>query len=410
MKKDVVIIGGGASGMVAGIFAARQGAFVVILEHKDAPGKKILATGNGKCNMTNLNIQPDCYHSSQPSFPLAVIQQFDAADTLSFFEQIGICPKVKQGYVYPRSEQAAAVRTALLQELKRLNVKICTLCEVQKVSKKADRKFHIETNQGIYQGDALILAAGSKASPVTGSDGSGYQLAKSLGHHLIKPLPALVQLRCEGKHYKQLAGVRTDAVLTLKVDGKPITHCHGELQLTDYGISGIPTFQISRHACVALDQKRNVIVEIDFFPEKDYDEMKQYLISYINAHPGEPCETLFTGIFNSKLAAVLLKLSGISNKEIAGHVPFGRWERLFTNIKKYQTVVLSSNSFEKAQVCCGGVDTREVNPDTLESRIVEDLYFAGEILDVDGICGGYNLQFAWSGGKIAGTNAGKGKI
>lgn len=408
MKRKVVIIGGGASGLVAGIFAARQGAEVMILEHKEAVGKKILATGNGKCNLTNLNIDQACYFGNQPSFAMQVIEQFNVFSTLEFFEELGIYPKIKQGYVYPRSEQASSVRALLLKEAERLEIKIVTLCKIQRIVKESDRKFQIETNQGFYRGDALVLAAGSKASPITGSDGSGYDLAKAMGHHIIKPLPALVQLRCMEKHYKQLAGVRTDVKLKLMADGDCISESFGELQLTEYGISGIPTFQISRHAAVALARKQKVVVEIDFFPEKDYDNMKEYFITRIKNKKAGSGEDFLTGIFNKKLAAVLLKLAGISVKDKIGHIPRGKWECLFQNIKFYKTTIISTNPYENAQVCCGGVDTSEVDQKTLVSLLTEGLYFCGEILDVDGICGGYNLQFAWSSGKIAGVHAGKG--
>lgn len=413
MKKKIIIIGGGASGLMAAIAAARQGADVTILEHMDRVGKKILSTGNGRCNMTNLTMKPECYRSSQRQFPMKVLDKYSVWDTLTFFDELGIVTKSKNGYIYPNSEQAAAVLDTLRLEIERLNVTVHCSCQIQAIiaakrSQGNKKRFRIETTMDSFPADAVILAAGSMAAPVTGSDGSGYQLAKSLGHSVIKPLPALVQLRCEGNDYKQFSGVRCEAAVKLCVDGKVTASDEGELQITDYGISGIPVFQISRFAAIALDQSCRVTVLIDYLPSKSMDDTRRFLKKRASQMSERSCSDFLLGVLNRKLAQVLLKRAGISpNKKVMELKP-EQLERLLQQLKSFEAVVTKTNPFEQAQVCCGGIDTREIRPETMESKLVPGLYLIGELLDVDGICGGYNLQWAWSTGMIAGSCAGRG--
>lgn len=423
MTKKIIIAGGGASGLTAAIVAARMGADVTILEHMDRVGKKILSTGNGKCNMTNLNLSSRCYRSDMPDFPMKVIGKFPVNETLDFFRGLGILPKNRNGYVYPNSEQAAAVLSVLCLETERLGVKTVCGCHVKeikasckegsKASVKGNPFFQAicsikdgekETTKSFYS-NALILAAGSMAAPVTGSDGSGYSLAKSLGHHIIKPLPALVQLTCEGKEYKALTGIRADARLKLFADGKFMAEDRGELQLTDYGISGIPTFQISRYASKALEKGQKVMVLIDFLPDMEEKDLSDFLFERKKGAGHKPGEEFLTGVLNKKLASVLLKQSGISPDRKVSDINNGALRELCRRIHSFEAKVTGTKPFANAQICCGGVDTREIDAHTMESRLIPGLYFAGELLDVDGICGGYNLQWAWSSGALAGRSA-----
>ena len=378
MKKKVLIIGGGASGLMAAIMAAREGAEVTILEHMDRVGKKILSTGNGRCNMTNLSLRPEHYRSSQKLFPMKVLDRFSVWDTLNFFDSIGIVTKNRNGYIYPNSDQAASVLDALRFETEHLGVQTVLSCHIKKAWKMKNGMFTVESDQGTFKVDSLILAAGSKAAPVSGSDGSGYDLAKSFGHTIIKPLPALVQLKCKGTFFKQLAGVRCEAVVRLMSDGKTLAADEGEVQLTDYGISGIPTFQVSRYAACALDEGRQVSAVLDFFPSKSMEDTRS-----------------------------MLKQAGIPMNLTCDRLKDAQLDTLTMQLKKFEVPVTSTNSFEQAQVCCGGVDTRDIRPDTLESKLVKGLFLVGELTDVDGICGGYNLQWAWSTGAVAGRTAGR---
>ncbi len=449
MGRQVVIIGGGAAGMTAAITAARAGASVTVLEHMGRVGRKLLSTGNGRCNFSNLDQKPEYYRCTQPDFPWKVVRQFPVEQAVEFFAGLGILAKERGGYLYPNSDQASSVLQVLRTELERLGVDVRTGCQVKDVRRR-DGWLAAETDAGCFYADALILAAGSKAAPVTGSDGSGYDLAQRLGHRIISPLPALVQLRCAEPFYKQLAGVRTEARVDLYVkdeggrvdsetakrndkaeradvgDMRPNDRAkshdvevgrtdagewrlaasdRGELQLTDYGISGIPVFQVSRYASCALHNRGQVKAVIDFLPGQTAEETAAMLRSRADAMPEKTCEQWMCGLFNNKLSAVLLKRAGLNASRPAGEVTEAGWRALARQIRQFETVVKAANSYDHAQVCCGGVDVSEVKPESLESRKVRGLYFAGEILDVDGICGGYNLQWAWSSGAVAGCHA-----
>ena len=404
MKQQIIIIGAGASGLAAGISAAREGASVTIMEHTARPGKKLLSTGNGKCNITNLQFPKDAYRGNQPDFVLPALHTVTVSQTMDFFRELGIVLTERNGYVYPNSGQASTVLEAMLFELEHLGVRIMTECPVKEIKKDLT----VITDHGKQRGDRIILAAGSMAAPKTGSDGSGYSLARKLGHHIIEPLPALVQLRCKEKWYKQAAGVRTDALVTLKIDGKAAASDRGELQITDYGISGIPVFQISRYAARALNEGRKAEAQLDFLPELSLTELEKLLLTRHRQFGYRPAEEFLHGVLNSKLAKILLKEAAIGRESWVKEITEKEIKNLVHCIKELKTIIVSTNTFDQAQVCSGGVDTREVDPVTMESKLIRGLYFSGEILDVDGICGGYNLQWAWSSGITAGSHAGRG--
>ena len=291
-----------------------------------------------------------------------------------------------------------------------LGIRIVTECRPETVERDGTG-FCVRTSCGAFQGDFLILAAGSKAAPATGSDGSGYDLAASLGHKIVKPLPALVQLKCRGDFFRSIAGVRTEAEVSLYTAGKHgelgdlLASDRGELQLTDYGISGIPVFQVSRYASEALDRKKRVLAVLDFFPSLKDEELFSLLKEQRMYLSDRKAEGFLNGIFHKKLAALFLKAAGVRGEEMAGRLSDKKLLAAAELIKRTVVDVTAANSFDKAQVCMGGVRVKDVDPCTMESRLVPGLYFAGEILDVDGICGGYNLQWAWSSGYAAGASA-----
>lgn len=409
-RPEGIIIGGGAAGLMAAITAAENGAGVTILEHMPRVGKKILSTGNGKCNLTNLDMRPDCYRCGTADFPMTAIGRFSAADTVSFFRRLGVVVTDRNGYVYPASGQAQTVLDALREKAESLGIRIVTECGTETI-KRDGRGFCVRTSCGVFYGDFLILAAGSKAAPATGSDGSGYDLAASLGHKIVKPLPALVQLKCQGDFFRSIAGVRTEAEVSLYTAGKHgelgdlLASDRGELQLTDYGISGIPVFQVSRYASEALDRKKRVLAVLDFFPSLKDEELFLLLKEQRMYLSDRKAEGFLNGIFHKKLAALFLKAAGIRGEEMTGRLSDKKLLAAAELIKRTVVEVTAANSFDKAQVCMGGVRVKDVDPCTMESRLVPGLYFAGEILDVDGICGGYNLQWAWSSGYAAGASA-----
>ena len=403
--RTVAVIGGGASGMMAAVTAASGGAHVILLEHKDRIGKKILSTGNGRCNFTNTHQEPICYHSEDPLFPWEVVERFNAQAVISFFLQLGVYSKNRNGYIYPNSDQASAVLDAFRMELDRLKVEIRTGIECREI-RPGKKGFTILTDQEPVAGaDRVILCAGSKAAPATGSDGSGYDLAKKLGHRILPVLPALTALKCEEKFFKSIAGVRANGSVSIWSDGECIAKDTGEIQLTDYGISGIPVFQVSRYASQLLYEKKETDAMLDFMPDFTKAQTNAFLRARAQTRPDKSAEMFLIGLFHKKLCDLWIRLSKIPRQRKAGELTADEIACLTDLIKVFRVRIQETNSYDKAQVCCGGIDTREVDPETLESVYVPGLYFAGEILDVDGMCGGYNLTFAWASGYAAGRSA-----
>lgn len=402
--RTVAVIGGGASGMMAAVTAASEGARVILLEHKDRIGKKILSTGNGRCNFTNIHQEPICYHSEDPMFPWEVVERFNAQAVISFFFQLGVYSKNRNGYIYPNSDQASAVLDAFRMELDRLKVEIRTGVECREI-RPGKKGFTVLTDQGPVRADRVILCAGSKAAPTTGSGGSGYDLAKMLGHRILPVLPALTALKCEEKFFKSIAGVRANGSVSIWSGGECIAKDTGEIQLTDYGISGIPVFQVSRYASKLLYEKKETDAVLDFMPDFTKEQTNAFLKARAKTRPDKSAEMFLIGLFHKKLCDLWIRLSEIPRQRKAGELTEDEIARLTSLIKEFRVRVRETNPYDKAQVCCGGVDTREVNPETLESVYVPGVYFAGEILDVDGMCGGYNLTFAWASGYVAGKAA-----
>lgn len=406
-SRRVIIAGGGASGLMAAITAARNGAVVTVIEQKDQVGKKILSTGNGRCNLTNEYMALDCFRGDDLSIVSRVLDQFGYEETLAFFGELGVLLKNRNGYIYPISDQASSILEVLRMEVERLQVEVVLEERIEEVC-KTKKGFSIKTDKNTYTCDAVILATGGKAAPVLGSDGSGYNLAKSFGHSISPVVPALVQLIGKGTYFKQVAGVRTHAAVTLYVDGEWAASDTGELQLTGYGISGIPVFQISRYAAKALYAKESVTAEINFLPSMTEAEFIEFINNRKLGHGYKTTGDFFVGMLHKKLAAMLLKAANIPLYIAANDVLDEKWEKLLYLIQHFPVEIEGTNSFEQAQICAGGVRTDEINADTMESMYEKDLYLTGELLDVDGICGGYNLQWAWATGYIAGKNAAKG--
>lgn len=398
-KKRVCIVGGGAAGMMAAIIAAREGAAVTVLEHNEKTGKKILATGNGRCNLTNLYQAASCYHSQERNLAWEVLEQFDVQETIRFFSELGIYTKNKNGGLYPSSMQASSVQELLEMEARYRKVKIkCRehVTEIQVLQAAAKPVFQVKTETWSYEADAVILACGSKASAIEGADGSGYTLAKSLGLKVIKPLPALVPLKGKGTYFTKWAGTRVEGKVILKAGAQILDTAEGELQLTDYGISGIPVFQLSSQTARLLDSGVPVSAELDFLPDFDEKGLEEFLKRRENACPYKTQRELLTGLLPKKLADVLSE---------------GKTDRktLVQRIKRFAVEIKGTKAFDMAQVCSGGVSLTEINPKTMECRKIPGIYLAGELLDTDGICGGYNLQWAWSSGACAGYAASKRK-
>ena len=399
--RNVLIIGGGASGLMAAITAARGGAKVTVLEHQNQIGKKILVTGNGRCNFTNIDQNPAHYHSESPRTMEVCLKQFTAQDTIAFFRELGIFSKNRNGYLYPHSDAASAVQEVLRMECEHLKVKLACQTKIKEIEKKGN-KFFVHTPGWTYEGDRLILAAGSKAMSSTGSDGSGYELAKSMGHKVIDPYPALVQLLSKEKCLNTLAGLRTDAKVTLFVDENLIASNRGEVQFNANNISGIPVFQISGEAAKALAAEKKCHAVLDFLPDFTAKLLISFMDKRISTGGYKSSVNFLTGLFPKKLSEVLCDCAGLSRK-----IPAEQWKEddiinLCKQIKNFKIQIDGTNGFDHAQCCGGGVSLEEIDPLTMESIKVPGLHFCGELLDVYGDCGGYNLQWAWTSGYLAG--------
>ena len=402
-QQDVLVIGAGASGMMTAITAARRGLSVTVLEHMDKPGKKILATGNGKCNFTNLKMSPRCYYGDH-GLVQEILKQFTVEDTLAFFQEIGIWPKEKNGYVYPNSGQASSVADALSAEMKRSGVSLVTSCDIRQLC-ETKYGFEVRTSMGTYCSHNLVFATGLRAAPKSGSDGSMISLIKSFGHRFEPILPALCGFEAEGMEFSKVSGVRTDALLSLYIDGQKCEQERGELQLADYGISGIPVFQISRYAARALNQGIECSVTLDLCPLRKRDQVLTRLKdrrAYTQERRGA---AVLLGMFPDKLCSLLLERAGISLKKQGGDWTDEDCERLAAQIKGLHFTISRCRGYEQAQICTGGVPLTELDHTTMESRRVPGLYLTGELIDVDGACGGYNLQWAWTSGYLAGRAA-----
>lgn len=400
---DVLVIGAGASGMMAAVSVAKEGKRVIILEQCDKPGKKILATGNGKCNFTNAYMTEDCFHGDK-AYSIRILDSFTTEDCLAFFRSIGIFPKEKNGYYYPNSEQASSVVLALTEELRRLSVEIRLQTKVNKIVPK-ENGFCLYSEKEQFICHKVIIATGLLAAPKLGSNGSLFGTIKDLGHHFSPIVPALCGFYCNGMPFKKISGVRAIGRVSAIIDGKYVSCNKGEIQFTDYGLSGIPIFQISRHLSMGLYEKRRVEIQLDLLPDLSLQEVMEELKN--RQLRNSTLEMFLNGLLNKKLTDALweklsmnpnIPVSALSEKKLLYIAE--TLKKIIVNVNKWR-------DYEFAQICAGGIPATEVHMETLESVYVKNLFFTGEILNIDGICGGYNLHFAWGSGRIAGSAAGK---
>ena len=402
--KKVGIIGGGARGLTAALYAHKNGASVTVFERKDRVGKKILVTGNGRCNFTNEYMKAECYYTDDKDFVERILSLYSKDDLCLFFTGLGLLIKEKNGYYYPACEQASAVLDVIRSALDETDVEIITDSLVTEVN-KSKSGFSVKTESGeTYSFDSIILATGGKAGIGTKEQANGYDLLKSLGHKVSKLYPALTQIKCEGLNFKGLAGVRSDCELYLFSDENLIMKQTGEVLFTENGLSGIVSFQLSHCVAELLDNKKDARILMNLLPGFDEENLKNFVISKILLHENIAIENFFTGFLNKKLNVEIIKRNGLKP---SGKVSDYDRDKIINAVLSMQEVLVKAvgvNGFDKAQVTGGGVPTAELS-DTLESKICEGLYITGELMDVDGICGGYNLQWAFSTGAIAGKNA-----
>lgn len=398
---NILIIGGGASGLLAAIIARRQKANVTILERNLKIGKKILATGNGRCNFTNANATKNDYN--HPEFVSKAFEIFGPKVTMDFFESLGIAPKIEDlGKTYPLSEQASSILDVLVYEINRIGVHVVTDAHVKSI-KKNHNVFTVQLENGTrYDGDKVIISTGGKAMPSSGSDGSGYMLAQMMGHHVTHIFPALVKLKLDSPYLKQLDGVKIPGRVQLIHRNQMLQEEEGDVLFTKSGISGPTILQLSRKANALLAEKQEVFIKVilvNLMTKADVEKR-------MSLSSSRPIDFSLVGLIHKKIIPSLLKEAGIHNHSIlVSALSAKEKNKLLQLLFDWRFLVIESHGFEDAQVTAGGINTSEITSDTMESKLVKGLYFTGEIIDVDGLCGGYNLQWAWSSGYLAGKKA-----
>lgn len=404
MKKRIAVVGGGASGLTAAIAAARKGAAVTVYERQARVGRKILATGNGRCNFTNINAAEKNYHGEKPDFVRGAIARFWVRETLDFFRELGVLARVEaEGKVYPYSGQAAAILDVLRMEAQRLDVQF--VCGFETAAMRhVGGKYRLESYQKEQaEADTVILACGGRAAPDLGSNGSGYRLLEQVGHRIVPTIPALVQVKTAAEYGKGLKGMKFDAGVRLMYQGKELGQAAGEVLFTEYGLSGPPVFQLSRLVSV----HKHCQIRLDLMPEYTKEQVIRLLTA--QQSPAKNLEDYLVGILPKRMGQVLLKSCGIAPlSRISASLGGAEIERIAAAVKGWTFETEGTLSWNNAQVTAGGADVREVDPVTFASRKVKNVYIVGELLDIDGDCGGYNLQWAWSSGMIAGMAAAEG--
>ena len=396
------IIGGGASGMAAALAAAeKENVQVILMERQARVGRKLSATGNGRCNLSNLHAAKQGYHGEEAAFSSYAISQFDPEKTLEWFRSLGLFTVAEEsGRVYPYSDQANSVVDVLRFALEKPNITQKMGFEVEKVKRNGDG-FRVESKEEFVECDKLIIACGGLAGTKLGGTMSGYKLLRSMGHKCTKLRPTLVQLKSSWAGVAGLKGVRANCHAAIYHNDTLHAQSKGELQFTEYGLSGPVIFEISRDVC---QEKGSWYCRLDFLPEISENTLKEELLRRRTTNL--PVSELLTGILHNRLGRVLTQAAGIHGNRLVSELAETELEEVTRVVKAFDVALTEPLGMDSAQVTAGGIVTKEFDETTMESRIVPNLYACGEVLDVDGDCGGYNLQWAWSSGRLAGQHAG----
>ena len=398
--ETVIIIGGGASGMMAALTAAEdKNRRVILLERQQRVGRKLLATGNGRCNLTNTGAGPANYHGENPGFADFALESFSPQNALDYFLSLGLVTVTEHGgRVYPLSNSANSVVDVLRFALERSGVELHAPCPVREIHREK-AGFTVVCDEGNLHADKLIVACGGAAGAKLGGVSDGYELLKALGHKRTKLYPALVQLVTDAEYPRALKGVRAEAALRLLSGREELCSGRGELQFTEKGISGPASFDISRQAAVCGE---GAVIDIDFMPDYTLQQVIQLLESRCQSFPQLTAAELFTGMVHNRLGKMLVKYAAIEQNMPLSRLGEDDIQRAAHACKHFCLKLRGTEGFDNAQVTAGGIKTTGFNPQTLESWFVPGLFACGELLDVDGDCGGYNLQWAWASGRLAG--------
>ena len=396
------ILGGGASGMAAALAAAENPENqVILMERQSRVGKKLSATGNGRCNLTNLHVSPAHYHGQQPEFAQYALSVFDAQAALEWFSGLGLLTVAEDsGKVYPYSDQANSVVDVLRFALEQENITVKLGFDAEKV-RRTPTGFRVESREEGIDCDRLVIACGGLAGTKLGGTMSGYKFLRSLGHHCTKLRPTLVQIKTAWSGVTGLKGVRCNCHAAIYCEDRLHSQSTGELQFTEYGISGPVIFEISRDVC---QEKGEWVARLDFLPDMAGEALMAELLRRKSTRL--PASELLTGILHNRLGRVLSQAAGICAGQMVSQLPEEALEQVVQAVKNFEIRLTEPLGMDSAQVTAGGILTEEFDEKTMESRRIPGLYACGEVLDIDGDCGGYNLQWAWSSGRLAGLHAG----
>ena len=402
--RKVVIVGGGPSGILTGILAKNSNNEVIVLERNEKPLKKLLLTGSGKCNYFNDYYDNSCYISEDMDQVDRILTLYNIQQVKEYFDSIGLIPKIKNGYYYPYTFQASTMEKMLLEEARHKDIIIKHNSFVSKVIKEDDL-FYVTCGDEVITCDDLVLACGSKAVPKTGSTGKGYELLKKFDHTIIPPVPALVQLVGEGRYFKDWDGVRAEVKVSLFENGEFVDSEEGEIQLTSYGVSGICVFNLSHKVSRGLEEERNEEIHINFVPFVDIP-IPSFLDEASKRNSYKTVGELLEGFLNPKLIKVLLERCFIHEYDFYKDLSNDDKNALAKALGDFVVPIKETKGFEFCQICSGGLKLSEIHPDTMESRLVPNLYVVGELLDMNGKCGGYNLTVCWISAMLAGKSIG----
>lgn len=405
----IVVIGGGAAGLMAAFSAAKHGGEVIVLEKMPAIGKKILISGKGRCNFTN-NCSAREFIENMPGngqFLYSAFNKFNNEDVIEFFRENGLESKVERGgRVFPVSDKSRDVINAFEKVLRKLDVKVLTNQTVEKVQINEDNTFSVETKGEIYQADKVIITTGGASYPLTGSTGDGYKFAEGLGHTVVPLKPSLVPLVTEEEWVKDLQGLSSKNMeATAFADGVKIDQEFGEMLFTHFGLSGPIILSLSRKVAAALENKQNVTVEINLKPALSEEVLDNRLKRDFEKFSRKQIKNALNELLPQKLINIIIDLSFIDPEKYVNQITKVERKRLLDTLRKLTFTVVKLRPLSEAIVTAGGVSTKEINSSTMESKIVKGLYFAGEVIDIDGYTGGFNLQAAFSTGHLAGMEA-----
>jgi len=396
--KKLTIIGAGAASLICAIYAARRGITVEIYEHNEKIGKKILVSGNGRCNITNVNIDSKDFYSLDDTFVTHCLQNYTYEAFKEFAYSIGLLLDEKEdGRVYPLSNEAKSFVLALENAAKKLPITIHTNTPIVHVKKKGEL-FYLSNEDNTFTCKHLLLATGSLAAEQLGANDSGMKIAQSLKHSIVKPYPALVGLHLSSNFHQRISGLKVDVLVSLHVDNKKVQSVRGDLLFTKYGVSGFAILDVSTKASFALIKKRNVSLHVNYLPDFSKETLTSILYDLKKSISTHSTLELLNALLPIKLAKMLLKSLHIEEEKIVSTLKKEDITKIVAVITDFELHVNDTHGFKHAEVSGGGVNTNEVNPKTMESKLIKNLYFAGELLDVVGKRGGYNFHFAYASG------------